>query len=1289
MMKAKPYLLAALACIFMGCEMAEVVDWGSDCPTDDSKSLTYIGKSTCTKDNASACQLDGKTYDFSTNFDIRRCPKEFSVCAVNEDDSNYHCEKDTKKGCADTQITCPRNDGTDDVDCIDPSSTKTCGATDCKSINYGGKDCSEYGELSRCQFSNDTEKYVCRCPNGALLCGTQCIDPNDPKYCGASDCDAENYGGIDCEKGDAYCANGKCTCSAGSIWCSVNGEPEKCVSPRENATCNAHLSEDGSTCEITPCDDNQSCTRNGDVYSCSQYKCDDDQQLCDKEEEKQCIPKLDDDNCGNCNNKCSELLLSNAHGSTCTHTDEGKYVCTYECNEGFENCGSAIEPNCVALNTFQHCGACNHTCENNEACDPETKTCIPTGCAPNECPLPGKDGGESECVMDDEHCGSNCQICSNVHENASCLNGTCVVSECNEGEHPVFEETLIIRCDPNTITSCAPKDIKVSEAPVDCTETLANAHEVKCTEEGKCAAVSCEPGFHLNKDNSACLANTSTLCGSGDSSEVVNCDEEIADAVETECVSNVCFAKKCAEGFHLSSDLKMCEANDTSKCAPVDSSDAKDCSIVANAAQTECVNGFCKAKQCMPGNHLSQDKSECVANSDSLCGAIDSNTTVDCTTLANADNAVCESGSCIVNKCKENYHISKDNKSCVTNTNTSCASASSTNEENCQDITNASSTECDKGSCIVLECKSGFHVSPDNKSCISNESTKCAPPNGGQEVNCNDAIIDSAVTTCNAGVCEVVECAVDHHPSSDKKSCIKNTATACASTTSSATVNCNNKILNSATTTCNKGVCKVTNCAANHHITNSDAISCTANSNTQCGATSSSTTVNCNTTIIHSTTTACTSGACTVSNCESGFHLNSSKTACVETTAAACAATNSSSTIDCNTTIQNSATTSCSNGTCYVSKCASGFHLNSGKTACDANSQTSCAPTNSNSPTNCTSIANAVTTACSTSGTCTVSKCKDNYHLNSGKTGCDANSQTSCAPTTSNSPTNCTAITNAITTACSSSGTCTVSKCKDNYHLNSGKTGCDANTQTSCAPTTSNSPVNCTSIANSVTTACNSSGSCVVSKCANNYHLNSGKTGCDANSNTSCAATTSNSPVNCTSGIAKYCVSGSCQCSTDGSTVFNWNNSACVPKSCKGVPGVMAGSTLSTSWYDYHNTEFACNPSSCATDFKRVQQGGNVNAYACLPKESTYNCISTMGYKYKNSEGYCIGRKDGSGVNGHAHCKDNYRQYITACLHKDVCCGTRNTSMGNSTDYLCTNCLANGKSCNMTSGTCQ
>ncbi len=964
MMKAKPYLFAALACLFMGCEMAEVVEWGADCPTDASLSLTYIGNSSCTPDNASACQLDGKTYNFSTNFDIRRCPKEYSVCKANKEDGNYHCEKDTKKGCADTQITCPRSDGTDDVDCIDPASLKTCGATSCESPGYGGQDCSEYGELSRCQYDDESKKYSCRCPNGALLCGKQCIDPNDAKTCGANDCDADNYGGTDCtagknlecqeddrnqfscqcrkdfilcddtcinpssdqkhcgakgtcsgsdpessdyagencESGDSICSSGKCACTAGQIWCVPDGsDSPRCVSPGDNETCGAHLSEDGIHCEANPCQDLFTCQINAsEEYECQQSGCEENEQFCMVNEEKKCVSKYSTENCGHCNNDCKLLNYAHASVSGC-EDNEGSPMCTFTCDEGYENCGSSFSPKCIDLKTSQqNCGKCENNCEEGLVCS--DGSCSATVCQPNECMLNG-----SSCVNNDSQCGVECKNCKAEDPNAFCQNGACIITSCPKDTHPVFKNSQIVQCASNTVNACGKNTMTIHDSPEDCTK-IGNAAEVNCLDSA-CIVVNCQPGYHLNKSKTACEANSNEACG----------------------------------------------------------------------------------------------------------------------------------------------------------------------------------------------------------------------------------------------------------------------------------------------------------------------------------------------------------------------------------------ATNSNSTVNCSTTITNSVTTACSGGSCTVSKCKDGHHLNATKTGCEANSDTSCGAIDSTTVQDCTSIANSNKVSCQ-AGKCTVSECKPTYHLNSSKTGCEANSKTSCAKVGSNAPQDCTKIANSSSVACTD-GECVVSQCAGDYHLNSNKTGCAKNSTSSCAAANSNTPKDCTgidNIANSSSVSC-SSGKCAVSKCKSGYHLSSDKTKCDKNSNTSCAATDSNKAKDCTAGIEKVCVSGVCQCSKDNSTVLNYDKTACVHIACKGVPGIAKGRLITRNWYDGKD-DYICDAVECVSGYKRQKQS-TADAWSCRPKESKYQCIDKMGYKYTDDEGYCIAMNS-AGTNGHSMCKSGYRHYIYACLPQNVCCG----KLSNTSDsyyFQCTNCLAQGKTCNTTSGECK
>ena len=290
---------------------------------------------------------------------------------------------------------------------------------------------------------------------------------------------------------------------------------------------------------------------------------------------------------------------------------------------------------------------------------------------------------------------------------------------------------------------------------------------------------------------------------------------------------------------------------------------------------------------------------------------------------------------------------------------------------------------------------------------------------------------------------------------------------------------------------------------------------------------------------------------------------------------------------------------------------------------------------------------------------------------------------------------NCEAIQpeHAINISCSPAGKCVIEKCAAGFHLSRDNSLCVENTRSSCAPPDSNNPEDCSEILNIAdpsSAGCSREGKCIVSKCAAGYHIAPDLSGCTANSKTSCAKPDSSSAVDCTqNAYEKVCNSaGECKCSADGSTVLNYDKNACVDKVCTGIPGVKKGKALTKSWYNSNNKDYACNALECSSGYKRTKQS-NVNAWTCRPKEKTYKCIEKMGYKYKDGDGYCKAMNPSTGKNGHAHCKKGYRHYILACLPQNVCCGTRHDNMNYSKDYLCTNCTAKGKTCNISKGSCE
>ncbi|MBQ9394400.1 MAG: hypothetical protein IJU23_02645 [Proteobacteria bacterium] len=335
-------------------------------------------------------------------------------------------------------------------------------------------------------------------------------------------------------------------------------------------------------------------------------------------------------------------------------------------------------------------------------------------------------------------------------------------------------------------------------------------------------------------------------------------------------------------------------------------------------------------------------------------------------------------------------------------------------------------------------------------------------------------------------------------------------------------------------------------------------------------------------------------------------------------------------------------------------------------------------------------------------GSCNNS-CKGNQYCEGGTchyTDCASNECTimngnekSCINTDAKCGNGCTSCKSLHSNGYCDNGTCYISSCNNGEHPEySGNkiTRCVKNSVTSCGPSTGGSVTNCNSWKPSTASSvdCKSNeGYCYITNCNNGYHLASDQKSCVGNTSSSCAASNSTNAHSC-SGPQNKCDNGNCVC-PDGKKL-NYDGNNCVIPACAGIPGVYDGTLLTSSWYNPGISDWACNPSSCNANYKRVSQGGNGQYWACRP--STSLGCTNYGYRYTtSSDGYCIGGKyvNGQLKNGHSHCADGYRQYITACINQNACCGTRNAAMNNSLDFVCRNCLGQGKTCNTSTGNCQ
>ena len=890
--------------------------------------------------------------------------------------------------------------------------TMACTKDNCKKFEqyFEIKKCPP--EFKHCVQTDDGENYYCvgekKCANGHFLCTTaedvqgKCVDPNSLKTCGASKEHCEDgapYGGEDCSE------LGAAKCDEASHSCVLLENATKCgdiyIESSASETC-------GSSCDNGVPDKGKNCIE-------------------DYVEPRVCLPVGDTHRCMCGNN---QLTVEDVNETKCFETKD-----QYEC--GDENACKLVKDNLI------------------------------------------------RCLVDDKNnCGKTCDDCSSFHDNAVCEEGVCVIRVCNDGEHPeylskddpAYVEGVVDRCVKNTSEACGAPDMPEGGLK-DCTSYLSeheNATEMECLPDGECRVSSCKEGYHISLAGE-CEADSVTSCGEHGE---IDCTSLMSDNVlEMGCESSSCVVLTCEEGFHLNASRDACEENADDKCAAQNSNEVLDCAsqVQANVDQMKCILGKCGVAKCAAGYHIGADGISCEADSETACGRVDSAEVVDC---------------------------SKDLPANVT-------------KRNCQDSI-----------CVAVSCASGYHVSEDGLGCVDNSATAC----GASKVDCTKDMPANVVSRgCISDVCKVTNCAAGYHISADGLSCVANGATACAATNSSATVNCSSGLpANAATRVCDAGVCKISVCATNYHLSG-DRLSCVANSTAACGATNSSSTTNCSQNLpANSSTRVCEGGVCKISVCKANYHLSSDKLSCVANSATACGATNSTSTTNCNQNLP----------------------ANAAKRVCE-------------------------------SGSCKVTKCNDGYHVKEARTGCTKNSASAC-----------------------------------------GGPSWDG-------------------------------------------------TGSYSSYVKSCSSPTS------------ACVSGACNCSGYPDKILNYEKNACVPSVCKGIPGIKKGSVQTKNFYNPNVSDNACHADECQSGYTRKTQG---EAAMCRPSSTKFDC-SDMGYKY-SSGGYCRGCTS-DGTCGHKHCKSGYRYFQMACLKPDYCCGTTNASMNEASDYSCRNCAAEGKVCDTSTGKCK
>ncbi len=761
------------------------------------------------------------------------------------------------------------------------------------------------------------------------------------------------------------------------------------------------------------------------VDSSSNYcsECGEDLLLCGK---SLCInPQTDSQYCGAsglCNDD-SETSV-NYRGTVCKSNETCKngvciadacsdtsHVYNGQCeDDSVEHCGSH-DTDCSTNNGWKT-GNCvskkcvAETCTNGYHLDstgthPVCKADSATACGPEATDCTKTDGWEdgkcvsgqcqaivctSEYHLHDGMCVSNnleqCGGHTNCYElqgwkAGECIDGQCVANQCQVGYH--ISETVeggfqtVIQCVADDYNSCGTN-------LADCT-TLSGWQYGSC-EEGKCKALMCQKGYHLRDDE--CVKDDLKHCGSHASQ--ANCTN-LSGWKEGNCTAGRCYANQCQTGYHIEETLEGVEKTKVSQCVSDTTKSCgttmKDCEVLPGWKQGNCVDGKCSAIMCLDNYHLNEN--ECVHDDIEHCGGHDE--MFNCTLLEGWDDGECILGKCNANKCISEYHVAEKKIEesnpeesnpvpetnepqyiCELDTELVCGRE----KTDCTSLDGYLSGECQSGTCIIKECKEGYHIY--NNTCYKDDESHC----GGHEEENNCTRLDG----WKSGICENRECiatsCLDNY-FFNNGACSKNDTANCGSKG----YNCATKVEGWSTGTCSsEGKCVVSTCKSTYHIYSG---SCEKNNDDNCGRHGMSCYKNIPSGAESATCTSVNGTyQCLPSTCKSGYHMYYlSPKICEANSTSNCGAHNSM----CSTSSKTGSTAvTCvtSTGICNATSCGSNYHLytytSSGKSysSCEVNSNSNCRAHGVTCSTS--NIANSSAVSCS-SGTCVATSCKSGYHL--------------------------------------------------------------------------------------------------------------------------------------------------------------------------------------------------------------------------------------------------------------------------------------------------------------------
>ena len=864
--------------------------------------------------------------------------------------------------------------------------------------------------------------------------------------------------------------------------------------------------------------------------------------------------------------------------------------------------------------TINNCGDYGYSCENHIA-GWKTGECIEGKCVASECVtgynlVDGKCEAKTSCTDPNTHyyngecikndlgnCGAHgyaCAVNMTGWKEGECVTGECVASECVTGYDVVSG-----RCEAKT--SCEDPDTHYYNGEcIDNDLSNCGKHNNRCADitgwkDGKCEKGVCDPddcvvGYHLDAEGKACVADDTDNCGSvgrkcgggqvctaGDckdncGSGEVRCEKDgtvscadpktsmmycganaTCSSYDTCMDGKVCIGGECKQ-TSCSGDTTLCAVGEENQCINLTANNADHCGAcnlkcsdqkVSNATSNACSAGKCQYT-------CDQDYKNCGSAEVPNCIAeanlqTDPNNCGNCGVKCKADE-YCSAGGCKKSTCDSNQCLTEG--TCA-NSDTRCG----TQCIDCNTANNATSGTCsDSGECKITECMAGYHLASDNKTCVPNTRTACAPVNSSTTTDCTNSNHAEDGYCSTDGACYYTLCATGYH--ADEGTCVKDSDTACGATK----VDCTS-LAGWKAGTCDSGVCKASTCDPNSNYCLSGTTCVDGRYNSlACGKDGSA----CGTC---GTDEACSNGECVQSSCGENvcFYMGAS----CQNDATHCGSTCT----DCNTANDAASGTCTASGDCEITTCAAGYHRvtnASGKYACILNTSNACGAVDATeAPVNCNNANNAASGVCNSDGSCTILSCTTGFHLDNtlrcveddenacGAHAIDCEAQDgwatancdggTCKPltcdsgyhtTTDNkcvpdSPTACGSETNTcysqgVALAFCNNGNCYIASCNDGYLVNNNE---------SCELSCGGSICTTASIENSAAVECADNTTCAVTKCATGYHkTDANAQSCTINTDNSCAEPTEHTTTDCTNTVNTTCSESGACCRPDDST---------------------------------------------------------------------------------------------------------------------------------------------------------